>query len=198
MSPDELAEITGNWDYQMLPTNVRIGADCWIERKASFERFRSIRHPGLILGERVRVYTWTTFNVEPTGLVEVGDDSVLVGAVFMGAERISIGRRVVISYNVTIADSDFHPIDPELRRQDAIALSPRGERDRRPPRTSRPVVIEDDVWIGIGAIVLKGVRIGRSARVGPGAVVTSDVAPDRTVFGNPARPDPSRESYFHP
>jgi acetyltransferase-like isoleucine patch superfamily enzyme len=49
------------------------------------------------------------------------------------------------------------------------------------------VVIEDDVWIGIGALVLKGVRIGTGSRVGAGAVVTSDVPPGTMVAGNPAR-----------
>jgi acetyltransferase-like isoleucine patch superfamily enzyme len=141
----------------------------------------------LIIGDRVRVYTWTTFNVEPSGLVEVGDDSVLVGAVLMCAERISIGRRVVISYNVTIADSDFHPIDPELRKQDAVANSPYGDRSKRPVYISRPIFIEDDVWIGIGAIVLKGVTIGRGARVGAGSVVTKDVPAGAEIAGNPAR-----------
>src|SRR5205814_9088328 len=103
---------------------------------------------------RVRVYTWTTFNIEPTGLLEVGDDSVLVGAIFMCAEHIFVGRRVVVSYNVTIADSDFHPIEPSLRKQDAIANAPAGDRSQRPPLVTRPVTIGDDVWIGIGAIIL--------------------------------------------
>jgi len=130
---------------------------------------------------------WTTFNVEPTGVVEVGDDSVLVGPVFMCAERIRIGRGVVLSYHVTLADSDFHPVDPDQRRQDAEANAPRGDRSRRPPYLARPVTIEDGVWVGIGAIVLKGVSIGRGARVGAGAVVTTDVPAGATVAGNPAR-----------
>ena len=54
------------------------------------------------------------------------------------------------------------------------------------PLRTRPVVIEDDAWIGIGAIVLKGVTIGAGARVEPGAVVTRDVAPGARVAGNPA------------
>jgi acetyltransferase-like isoleucine patch superfamily enzyme len=112
---------------------------------------------------------------------------LLVGAVFMCAEHISIGERVVVSYHVTIADSDFHPIDPEARRLDAIANAPGGERSLRPRVESHPVVIEDDVWIGVGAIILKGVRIGRGARVMPGSVVTRDVPAGATVAGNPAR-----------
>jgi acetyltransferase-like isoleucine patch superfamily enzyme len=180
-------EITGDWDYASLPANVRLGANCFIERRDSFARYRSTRSAGLVLGDHVRVYTWTEFNIEPTGMVEVGRDSVLVGAVFMCAERISLGERVLASYRVTIADSDFHPLDPESRRQDAIANAPGGDKSLRPPIESGPVVIEDDVWIGIGAFILKGVRIGQGARVLAGAVVTRDVPAYATVSGNPGR-----------
>jgi acetyltransferase-like isoleucine patch superfamily enzyme len=185
---DFVQEITGGWDYATLPLNVRVGRDCVLERKTSFDRFRSERQPGLVLGDRVRAYTWTTFNVDPTGLLEVGNDSVLVGAVFMCARHIRIGRGVVVSYNVTIADSDFHPIDPEQRRLDAIANAPGGDKSRRPPVIAKPVTIEDGVWIGIGAIILKGVRIGRGARIGAGCVVTRDIPEGATVAGNPATP----------
>jgi acetyltransferase-like isoleucine patch superfamily enzyme len=187
IDPQAFKSMTGGWDYSALPKNIRIGADCYLERKESFKRFRSTREPGLVLGDRVKVYTWTEFNIEPDGRLEVGDDSILVGAVFMCAESIHIGRRVIVSYNVTIADSDFHPRDPELRVQDAIANAPEGDRSRRPAVIARPVVIEEEAWIGIGAIVLKGVRIGRGARIGAGAVVTADVPAGASMAGNPAR-----------
>ncbi|MGH3146690.1 MAG: acyltransferase [Rubrobacter sp.] len=180
-------EFTGTWDYASLPPNVRIGDGCYLESRDSFERFRSGRDPGLILGRGVKVYTWTAFNVEPSGRVEVGDHSILVGALFMCAESISVGERVVLSYNVAVADCDFHSHDPESRKKDAVANAPGGDRSQRPPLITRPVVIEDDAWIGIGAFVLKGVRIGTGARVGAGAVVTSDVPPGAVVAGNPAR-----------
>jgi acetyltransferase-like isoleucine patch superfamily enzyme len=182
------SDITGAWDYGSLPANVRIGQDCWLERRDSFVRFRSQQNPGLVLGDRVRVYTWTTFNVEPTGYIEVGDDSILVGPVFMCTERIVLGRNVTISYHVTIADSDFHPSDPELRIKDAIASCPQGDRSRKPAVISQPVTIDNNVWIGIGAIVLKGVHIGAGARIDAGAVVTRDVPPGTILAGNPARP----------
>lgn len=182
-----LSEICGTWDYGSLPINVTIGLGCVIERKASFQRYRSIQPVGLALGTNVTAYTWTEFNIDPAGSVTVGDDSVLVGAILMCSERITIGRRVVISYHVTVADSDFHPLDLEARRLDAIANAPGGDRSMRPPVESRPVVIEDDAWIGIGAIVLKGVHIGKGARVTAGSVVTHDVPAGATVAGNPAR-----------
>jgi acetyltransferase-like isoleucine patch superfamily enzyme len=178
---------TGQWNYSTLPATVRLGADCFLENACSFSRFRSERNPGLILGDRVRVYHWTTFSVEPSGYLEVGSDSTLAGAMFWCAERIVIGRRVSISYNVVIADSDFHPRDAATRRLDAIAIRPFGDSSERPAFDCRPVVIEDGAQIGIGAIVLKGVRIGEQARVMPGAVVTRDVPPGGTVDGNPGR-----------
>ena len=180
-------ELTGAWDYGTLPATIRVGRDCFLERKESFERVRSTRDPALVLGDRVQVYTWTTFNLPPGGFVEIGDDSILVGPVFMCAERISVGRRVLLSYNVTVADSDFHPHDPAERILDAIANAPGGDRARRPPLVAKPVVIEDDAEIGIGAIILKGVRVGRGARVGAGAVVARDVPAGALVEGNPAR-----------
>ena len=180
-------ELTGTWDYASLPANVKLGHNCFIERKESFQRYRSTQPTGVALGPNVLVYTWTAFNVEPSGSVVVGADSILVGATFMCAQRIEIGQRVVVSYHVTVADSDFHPVDPAARRVDAIANAPGGDRSRRPAIESRPVVIEDDVWIGIGAYILNGVRVGCGARVEAGAVVTRDVPAHAVIAGNPAR-----------
>jgi len=181
-------EIDGTWDYGTLPANVSLGEKCFIERKESFRRYRSTQPVGLALGANVTVYTWTAFSIEPSGTVSVGDDTVLVGAIIMCAERISIGQRVIVSYHVTIADSDFHPMDASARRQDAIANAPGANPALRAALVTDPVEIGDDVWIGIGAYVLKGVRIGNGARILAGSVVTRDVAAGTTVGGNPARP----------
>jgi acetyltransferase-like isoleucine patch superfamily enzyme len=183
----DVRTVSGQWDYAALPDNVRIGPGSWIERPQSFERFRSTRTPGLVLGSDVTVYGWTVFNVEPSGLVSIGDRSVLVGAVFMCRQEIVVGREVVLSYQVTIADSDFHPREPALRRRDAEASAPFADADDRPEIESRPVSIGDRAWIGIGAIILKGVQVGARARVGAGSVVARDVPAGATVEGNPAQ-----------
>lgn len=182
-----IEEVTGEWDRSSLPANIHFGERVWIERPQTFARFTSRREPGLQLGDDVCAYGWTVFNVETDATLTVGPRSVLVGAIFMCAERIEVGADVVISYGVTIADSDFHPLEPEARRRDAEASAPHGDPSRRPPVATAPVVIEDRAWIGIGAIILKGVRIGAGARVGAGAVVTRDVPAGAHVEGNPAR-----------
>lgn len=179
--------VMGAWDYGSLPANVVLGEDCFIETRACFERCRSQQPLAVSLGRRVSVYAWTRFSLEPDAIAEVGDQAVLVGAMLMCAERIRIGPRSIVSYFVTIADCDFHPRDPAARRQDAIAIAPGNDPVQTAELVTRPVEIGADVWIGIGAYVLKGVTIGDGARVGAGAVVTRDVPAGARVEGNPGR-----------
>jgi acetyltransferase-like isoleucine patch superfamily enzyme len=183
-----LNQLTGNWEEDILPGNVQVGDDCYLESTGSFAPFRSAREPGLVLGHRVAVYGWTKFTSVGNGFVEVGDDSVLVGAQFMCSERISVGRRVVISYNVLLADSDMHPVEPGLRRRETMALAYHDTPEERQPVEVRPITLGDDVWIGAAALILKGVSIGDGARVEAGSVVSSDVPAGAVVAGSPARP----------
>ena len=181
-----LSEVSGTWDRSGLAANIRLGDDVWIERPQTLQRFRSTRQPGLTVGDGCRIYGWSAFSIEATGEVRIGPGCVLVGAIFMCRELIELGRDVVVSYQVTIADSDFHPRDPQARRRDAEANAPYGDPATRPEVVNAPVHIGDGAWIGIGAIILKGVRIGAGARVQAGAVVSRDVPPGATAAGNPA------------
>jgi len=101
---------------------------------------------------------------------------------------VRIGNHVLIAHLVDIHDTNSHPTDWMERRLDSqMILS--GQPYRTPTQTlSAAVVIEDDVWIGFKAIILKGVRVGRGAIVAAGSVVTKDVAPWTVVAGNPAKP----------
>jgi len=109
---------------------------------------------------------------EPGALLTIGDGTRLNYGVSVGVtSHVAIGAHVRIGPYVMITDSDFHDVH---------------RRGVRPP--SRPVVIEDHVWIGAKASVLKGVRIGRGSVVATGAVVTRDVPPFTIVGGVPAAP----------
>lgn len=68
-----------------------------------------------------------------------------------------------------------------------VTMNDKYPRVNNPGFTRQDIVIEDDASIGCGAVILPGVRIGKGAMVGAGAVVTKDVPPYRTVVGNPAR-----------
>src|SRR5207248_9050476 len=105
------------------------------------------------------------------GSAVVGDFTLLNGALVMADERIEIGSHRLISWNVGIADSDFHPLEPAQRLIDAQAVPPfYKDRPPRPKLETRPVKIADNVWIGMNASILKGVTIGESSVVAAGAV----------------------------
>jgi maltose O-acetyltransferase len=94
------------------------------------------------------------------------------GCVFLDVVDIEIGDGCQIGTSVQILTAD-HPRDPALRRQ-RLELG-------------KPVGIGQNVWIGSGAIILRGVSVGDDAIIGAGSVVTRDVPPGMTVVGNPAR-----------
>lgn len=127
----------------------------------------------VVLGARVRIGSFATF--QGSGQVVFGDRSYCGTHCFFGTnDRIVIGRDVLISDFVSFRDSDHVVTDVSLpvNRQGIV--------------TSR-IEVEDDAWVGHGAVILKGVRIGRGAVVGAGAVVTRDVPPLGVAAGVPAR-----------
>jgi acetyltransferase-like isoleucine patch superfamily enzyme len=136
------------------------------------------------------------------GNVRVRDDvHIGIGSVLWAPRQLVVGRDVYIGKGCTIevdgsigdsvlianrvgivgrSDHAMRQVGATIRRADWVG--------DHPHRLSRPVHIGDDVWIGYGAVVLSGLRIGRGAVVAAGAVVTSHVAPYAVVAGNPARP----------
>jgi acetyltransferase-like isoleucine patch superfamily enzyme len=180
-------KIPGDWFNGTIPSNIEVGENVLIESSFSFKHFFSALPVGLRAGNNVTFWR-TAISTEEEGLIEVGDDCYIANASLVCSSIISIGDRVFIAGGVTIADSDFHPLDPAQRMADTIALSPVGNNKNRPPVTAKPVVIDDDVWIGVNATILKGVHVGAGAVIQPGSVVTEHVPSGSIVSGNPAKP----------
>jgi acetyltransferase-like isoleucine patch superfamily enzyme len=179
--------VEGDWWPHPIPANVEFGAGFYCESAQVFRQFRS-RHPrALVLGDHVSCYAGCSFALGENGTCTVGDFTLLNGALIMAQERVEIGSHCLISWQVGIADSDFHPLDPAQRRIDSQALAPYlQDRPPRPSIRAAAVVIRDNVWIGMNAIVLKGVTVGENSVVAAGSVVAKDVPPNTVVAGNPA------------
>ncbi|MFH1018979.1 MAG: acyltransferase [Pseudomonadota bacterium] len=141
-----------------------------------FEKGVRAWHPATIsIGENVYVGHNAYLKSYHAGELKIGDDTWIGQDVFLhAAGGIFIGKRVGIGPRVLIFTS-FHK---ESGRDRAILDS---------PLAFEPVHIGDDCDIGIGATVLPGIRIGKGAQIGAGAVVTKDVSPYSVVAGNPAR-----------
>jgi galactoside O-acetyltransferase len=86
--------------------------------------------------------------------------------------EVDIGNNVLFGPNITISTTG-HPLDPEKRREGKMYAF--------------KVIIEDDVWVGGGAIINPGVTIGRGAVIGAGSVVTKDIPANVIAVGNPCK-----------
>ena len=113
----------------------------------------------------------------PGAKLTCGDNSGFSSVVINCRSSINIGRNVKVGADVRIYDNDFHSLEPQFRRSSDDAMHIR----------AKPIVIDDDVFIGAGAIILKGAHIGARSIVAAGSVVFGgDIPPDSLVKGNPA------------
>lgn len=117
--------------------------------------------------------------IEPSFYCSYGQNIYLGDQVYLNFlctildnNTVHIGTQVMIGPSVQVYTAT-HPLQAEIRIQGW--------------KIAKPIVIEDNVWVGGGAILLPGITIGRNAVVGAGAVVTQDVLPNTVVAGNPAR-----------
>jgi len=128
------------------------------------------------------------FDIRGPEHVSLGDHVFIGPRVLIGATAVapvSIGNHVLFGPEVKLITGD-HRLD--LPERTIMASGP-GKQGA--------IVIEEDVWIGAGAIVLKGVTVGAHAVVGAGAVVAKDVGPYEIWAGNPARPVGKRAEGRH-
>ena len=147
-----------------------------------------LKNKGLIkFGNNLLIINSAKYNPvisNPTTIATLNDSAKIIisenvgisGASIVSATSIVIENNVNIGGGVCIWDTDFHPVDPTLRKinkTDAI--------------NSKPIIIEENVFIGARAIILKGVKIGRNSIIAAGSIVASDVSQNSIYAGNPAK-----------
>lgn len=151
--------------------------------------------------------------ISPLGKLSVGKQCVINGELVCMAGSIDIGNYVVINQNTriisackiiiednvmiswgcNIIDSNMHSMHSADRLRDtqtareAFRTHTIGQNVDYSNIVSKPIIIKENAWIGINAIIMKGITIGRGAIVGAGSVVTQDVPDFAVVAGNPAK-----------
>lgn len=139
-----------------------------------FGRVMVKNHGQITIGERLLMYGGTVRGelvTEPGGTIEIGDQVFINYGVSISAHTlVKIGNRCQIGNYSLIMDNDYHQIG-----------------DKTMLGHSRPIILEDDVWLGARVIILKGVTIGQGAVIGAGSVVTRDIPARSVAVGQPAR-----------
>lgn len=102
-----------------------------------------------------------------------GSNSGATGISIMAAMKVQIGNNVLIGAKCTIFDNDFHNSHPKRRSQNDYS--------------ARPVIIEDNVFIGYNCLILKGVTIGENSVIGAESVVIHSIPKNSIAIGNPCK-----------
>ena len=132
-------------------------------------RIHIVKGSTIEIGKSVSLYQNVRIDMLDAGAqVKIGDHTFINrDSEIFCKDRVYIGDRCAVSWNVTIMDNDFHYIGTN--------------------GNSKAIYIGDDVWIGCRSLIMKGVHIGDGAVIAAGSVVTKDVPSYSVVGGNPAK-----------
>jgi len=147
--------------YRESGSHIQIGDNC---------TFRSDRYSNLIGVNHKCILSTHSQNA----VLEIGNNCGFSGVIIGAKEKIIIGNDLMCGANVLITDFDWHNVDPGKRNITC--------------ETSGPVVIADNVFIGINSMIFKGVTIGKNSVIGAGSVVTKSIPPNVIAAGNPCKP----------
>ena len=103
-----------------------------------------------------------------------GNNSGGSGIMVLAATKIIVGNNVLIGSHTMIIDNDFHHSDPSKRHE-----------DKNIP--ARPIIIEDNVFIGTNCMILKGITIGKNSVIGANSVVITSIPENSIAIGNPCK-----------
>jgi acetyltransferase-like isoleucine patch superfamily enzyme len=180
--------LNNDWYAGGIPANVSVGANVYLDTSYSFAAFHSRKSPGLELGNSSGVYDRTNFNVGPEGVVTVGPYTCLNATTFVCNDRITIGAHCLLAWGVVLTDTWACGSPPMgVRRKALRAAAVDSLRVLPPVSPPRPVILEDNVWVGFDSVIMPGVTLGRGCIVGCKTVVTADVPPYAVVVGCPPR-----------
>lgn len=116
------------------------------------------------------------FNIYKDAKLIIGNKVGMSNTTIVSTKSVQIGNNIIIGGGTTIVDSDFHSLNPKHWHTLNDALN----------MVSKPVIIKDNVFIGMDVIILKGITVGENAIISAGSVVVRNV-PDNEIWGgNPA------------
>lgn len=189
--PTVAGSLLRGWAYRAVLDGA--GPGCFIEQDVRWQVPRRIR-----LGRRVMVGEGCFLDAHSlTGRIVLGDDVWLSRGCYVVAYQnaeVRIAEQAYIGHRCLLYGHGGIQVGRDVLMANDVQLicgnhtfARRDVPIRAQPTVERPIVIEDDVWLGASAIVLGGVTVGRGSVVGAGAVVTRDLPPYSIARGVPAQ-----------
>ena len=178
-----------DWFENGIPANVILSEHVYIDTSYGFSAFNSILPVAMTMGKGSGCYDRASFIVGKKGRVEIGEFNILNGSTFICNKNIQVGSHCMFAWGSVITDSwiNDHTLTTEQRRGMLRSAAEDQLRLLLADTTSKPVVIEDNVWVGFDAVILPGVTLGRGSIVGSKSVIAEDVPAYAIVAGNPAK-----------
>ncbi len=178
-----------DWYSGGIPANAAFGENVHLDTSYGFAAFYSERQDGFYLGDASGTYDRASFIVGENGTIKVGSYTILNGTTLVCDDGITIGNHCLLAWGSVVTDTwaGFESASIERRREVLRFAATDSRRRMLPVDTPRPVVLEDNVWVGFDAVILPGVTLGRGSIVGCKTIVAEDVPPYAVVAGNPAR-----------
>jgi len=177
--------LENDWYPGGIPGNVVIGEHAYLETSYGFAPCNSEEEAAVVLGTASGTYDQATFVLGPSARVVVGPYTVL--KCHLACERsIRIGAHCMVSWGTVLTDTWLErdwPVEKRREFLEAVARNP--HRSPGPMSTPRPVVLEDNVWVGFDSVIMPGVTIGRGSIIGSKTIVEKDVPAYSIVVGNP-------------
>jgi acetyltransferase-like isoleucine patch superfamily enzyme len=179
--------IHNDWYPGSLPSNVKLEEHAYPESSFSFSSYHSEKEEGFVMGFASGNYAFGNYFVGKEGKVSVGKYVILNATNIFCNKAITIGDHSMFGWGAVVTDTwidDTLGADNRKEFLKQAALSPHRYLNLPNPR---PVIIEDNVWVGFDAVILPGVTLGCGCVVGCKTVITGDVPPYAVITGSPAR-----------
>jgi acetyltransferase-like isoleucine patch superfamily enzyme len=173
--------------------HINIGKGCSF---VGIVKFRKPPGSNIIIGNNVRMLSSFSSNLHglnrkcmistlnKVASINIGNDVGLSGAIIASANAVKIGDRVMVGANTTISDTDSHAINYQYRHPEFFGLA--SKKFVEPVKT-KEIIIENDVFIGMHCLILKGAHIGKGSVIGAGSIVTGYIPSNVIAVGQPAK-----------
>jgi acetyltransferase-like isoleucine patch superfamily enzyme len=177
-----------DWYPKAIPVNLVMEDMVYLDSMYSFACFHSQQPNGFKLGYASGNYLHSHFLVGEKGKVCVGKYVVLEATNILANDSVTIGDYCMFSWGSYVTDSwlNEETYSFSVRKEILKKLADSKNRYLDIPNP-KPVIIEENVWVGFDAVILPGVRLGRGSVIGCKTVISEDVPPYAVIVGDPAR-----------